>query len=115
MKPEDALDRITDNLSVRRVFGAPVERDGTTVIPVAIVIGGAGAGGDEVGGSGGGYGIWARGLGVYSIREGQVRFVPAVDVTLLALAATVVGARLARQVITARRGGRRGPARRGCA
>ncbi len=32
-------------LSVRRVYGDPIERDGTTVIPVAKVSGGGGGGG----------------------------------------------------------------------
>lgn len=87
MTPEDLLKRAGDQLSVRRVFGEPVEREGTLVIPVAVAIGG-GSGGTapaDQGGEGGGFGGVVRGIGVYSVREGQVRFVPAVDLTALAL------------------------------
>ncbi|MDR6321715.1 hypothetical protein [Actinoplanes couchii] len=34
----------TDSATVERVFGTPIERDGVTVVPVAIIGGGAGSG-----------------------------------------------------------------------
>ncbi len=85
MTPEDLLGRIGDQLSVRRAFGEPVERDGVLVIPVAVAFGGGGGGaGPEDQGAGGGFGGVVRGIGVYSISEGRVRFIPAVDITALA-------------------------------
>ena len=101
--PADVLSRVGDQISVRRVFGEPVERDGVLVIPVAVAVGGGGGGsGPDDQGSGGGFGGMVRGIGVYSIRDGQVRFVPAIDVTALA----AVGLLFARAVIrgTRRRG-----------
>ena len=100
MTPDEILTRIGDQLSVRRVFGEPVERDGLVVIPVAVALGGGGGGtGPDEQGSGGGLGGMVRGIGVYSIRDGQVRFVPAVDTTALA----AMGVLLAGLVLRARR------------
>lgn len=93
MTPEDLLTRAGDQLGVRRVFGEPVERDGLVVIPVAVAFGGGGGGsgpGDQ--GAGGGFGGIVRGIGVYTIAEGRVRFVPAVDTTALAALAVVLTA-----------------------
>jgi uncharacterized spore protein YtfJ len=80
-----------DALSVRRVFGDPVEADGVTIIAVARVSGGAGGGGGqgtgekEAGsGFGTGFGIHARPVGVYAVRNGQVEWKPTVDVSRLA-------------------------------
>lgn len=86
MSPDDLLARAGDQLSVRRVFGERIERDGVVVVPVAVAVGGGGGGtgpGDQ--GEGGGFGGMVRGIGVYEIRDGRVRFVPALDVTALAL------------------------------
>ena len=100
MTPDEILTRVGDQLSVRRVFGEPVERDGLVVIPVAVALGGGGGGtGPDEQGSGGGLGGMVRGIGVYSIRDGQVRFVPAVDTTALA----AMGVLLAGLVLRARR------------
>lgn len=85
MGPDDILTRVGDQLGIRRVFGEPIERDGITVVPVAVAIGGGGGGaGPDDQGSGGGFGGVVRGIGVYAISNGQVRFVPAIDVTSLA-------------------------------
>ena len=85
MTPEELIAKAGEQLSVRRVFGAPIERDGIVVIPVAMAIGsgGGGAGPDDQG-TGGGFGGIVRGIGVYSINEGQVRFIPAIDTVALA-------------------------------
>jgi uncharacterized spore protein YtfJ len=117
MTADELLARIGDGIGVRRVFGEPIDRDGTTLVPVAMVAGGGGAGSgpdggpDGTGGEGAGYGVWARGIGAYTIRQGEVRFVPAVDVALLAgLAAAVVGRVLIR-ALGSRRHDRTRPAR----
>ncbi|MDI6097194.1 sporulation protein [Actinoplanes sp. NEAU-A12] len=85
----------TEAAVVGRVFGAPIERDGVTVVPVAVISGGGGGGGGGSGaspnpspdgetpqgeGSGGGFGFSARPAGVYVIRNGDACWRPAVDV-----------------------------------
>ncbi|HET6667158.1 MAG TPA: hypothetical protein VFG98_07750, partial [Intrasporangium sp.] len=61
MTPDEILTRVGDQLSVRRVFGEPVERDGLVVIPVAVALGGGGGGsGPDEQGSGGGLGGMVR-------------------------------------------------------
>ncbi|MGA9114563.1 MAG: spore germination protein GerW family protein [Candidatus Dormiibacterota bacterium] len=113
MQVEDILNRVRDVASVRQVFGEPYDRDGTLVVPVARIRGGGGGGkgsdttdGSEKGpqGWGGGFGVDARPLGVYVIRDGKVSWQPAVDVTrivlqgqLVAIFALLVARRLARR------------------
>jgi uncharacterized spore protein YtfJ len=116
MEPEDILNRVRDVASVRQVFGEPYERDGTLVVPVARICGcgGGGNGSDLSGGSekarqggGGGFGIDARPLGVYVIRDGTVTWQPAVDVTRIVVRAQLVaiaGLLVARSLIRRRRG-----------
>jgi uncharacterized spore protein YtfJ len=93
MKVDELMALAKDSISVRRVFAEPVERDGMTVIAVASVGGGGGGGGgkdkDGQEGEGGGFGIGAKPAGVYTIKDGKVRWLPAVDVNRLF---TVVGA-----------------------
>ncbi len=47
MEARELIKGVRDALSVRQVFGEPVERDGVTVIPAATVMGGGGGGGGE--------------------------------------------------------------------
>ncbi|MGB7817961.1 MAG: hypothetical protein WBL35_04390 [Ornithinibacter sp.] len=85
MTAHEILERAADQLSIRRVFGEPVEHDGVVLVPVAVGIGGGGGGsGPDDQGSGGGVGGMVRAIGAYSISNQQVRFVPAVDTTALA-------------------------------
>jgi uncharacterized spore protein YtfJ len=93
----ELMQQTRDALTVTRVFGESVERDGVTVIPVAVVRGGGGGGQGEgpgpegVGsGSGGGFGIAAKPAGVYVIEGNSVRWRPAVDVNRVVLGAQVV-------------------------
>jgi uncharacterized spore protein YtfJ len=79
MNPEELLHGVRDAISVRRVFGEPIEQDGVIVIPVARVGGGGGGGGDSEGNGGGGFGLGGRPAGVYVIKDGQVSWRPAVD------------------------------------
>jgi uncharacterized spore protein YtfJ len=44
MDAGNLLQKASDNLSVRRAFGAAYEKDGTLIIPVALVAGGGGGG-----------------------------------------------------------------------
>ncbi|MBB5850389.1 sporulation protein [Amycolatopsis umgeniensis] len=82
-----------DNLTVRRVYGEPVEKDGVVVIPAASVIGGGGGGHgseQEKEGEGGGFIVAARPVGAYVLKGGDVRWVPAVDLTVLGVVFAVM-------------------------
>jgi uncharacterized spore protein YtfJ len=84
MNVDELMQTARDSLTVRRVYGDPVERGGLTVIPAASVSGGFGGGegtdpkGQE--GKGGGFGMTGRPAGVYVLRDGDVTWRPAVDV-----------------------------------
>jgi uncharacterized spore protein YtfJ len=105
------LAKASDNLSVRRAFGSAYEKDDVLIIPVAMVAGGGGAGtarrrsGDPAAGmegapavqdatapdsgrmdAGGGFGGLVLPSGAYVVKGDQVRWVPAVDATIVALA-----------------------------
>lgn len=115
MDVENLLAKVADNLSVRRAFGTAYEKDGILIIPVAIVAGGGGGGtgrnrhGNPAAGpasppgedaaargdtpqdpgraeEGGGFGGLVLPSGAYVVKGDQVRWVPAVDVTIAALA-----------------------------
>src|SRR6476646_4902071 len=93
MDVQELLSKVTQDLSVKRVFGEPIERDGVLVVPVARVRGGAGGGGSTAEGnqgSGGGGGIDARPAGVFVIKDGDVSWQPAIDVTRLAIGGQLV-------------------------
>ena len=91
----DAIEKAKDVITIRQVYGEPFERDGLTVIPAARVSGGAGGGGGEGAegtgkGQGGGFGVQARPVGAFVIKDGDVHWRPAVDVTRIALGSRVV-------------------------
>jgi uncharacterized spore protein YtfJ len=74
-------ERLGGAANARAVFGAPVEKDGVTVIPVAKVSWGFGGGGGSSSkeghgdsGEGGGGGAHAKPLGFIEIRDGQASF-----------------------------------------
>jgi uncharacterized spore protein YtfJ len=84
MNIEEVLTTAREAITVRRVFGDPYEKDGVTFIAAARVGGGGGGGGghdkDGQQGEGGGFGVGARPAGAYVIKDGNVRWMPAVDV-----------------------------------
>jgi uncharacterized spore protein YtfJ len=85
---QDMVTKARDAITVKRVYGQPYERDGVTVIPAAAVSGGGGGGAGEDAqkggkGGGGGFGVNARPVGAYVIENGNVRWVPARDLTQL--------------------------------
>ncbi|GAA1296659.1 hypothetical protein Psi02_13120 [Planotetraspora silvatica] len=104
------ISRIHDNVTVRRVFGEPITVDGVTVIPVARIAAGGGGGGgggpsalpgdpvtdrEQAGdrhaeGAGAGFGLAATPAGVYVIKEGKVRWEPALDVNRLVVGGQIV-------------------------
>lgn len=81
------LERIGEHLNVTRAFGPAYERDGSLVIPVALVVGGGGGGNQprENVAEGGGFGGVVYPLGAYVVRQDRVRFMPAYEATILAL------------------------------
>ena len=115
MDAENLLAKASDGLSVRRAFGTAYEKDGMLIIPVALVAGGGGGGtarsqrGDPAAGpgrppetdpaardagpqdpgrtdAGGGFGGLVLPSGAYVVKGDQVRWVPAVDMTIVVLA-----------------------------
>jgi uncharacterized spore protein YtfJ len=84
------LEGVREAMTVRRVFGDPIERDGTLVVPAAKVRGGGGGGSDTAGNGGGGFGLSATPAGVYVMRDGDVRWEPAIDVNRIVLVGQVV-------------------------
>jgi uncharacterized spore protein YtfJ len=117
MDAGNLLDKVSDNLSVRRAFGAAYEKDGTLIIPVALVAGGGGAGTSRTGrgnpaagrrpeeedpahdaapqdpeprDAGGGFGGLVLPTGVYVVKGDQVRWVPAVDTTIVVLGSLIL-------------------------
>jgi uncharacterized spore protein YtfJ len=95
MEVQEVIAQARDALTVRRVFGDPYEKDGVTVIPAARVRGGAGGGSGEdpqgqSKGSGSGFGMTARPVGAFVIRDGELSWRPAVDVNRIVLGGQVV-------------------------
>ncbi|HVA71288.1 MAG TPA: spore germination protein GerW family protein [Acidimicrobiales bacterium] len=127
MDVKELLSRVGENLSVSRSFGAAYKKDGLLIIPVAMVAGGGGGGGSEnssshshpneleglledarpreevPNGSGGGFGGVVLPVGAYVVKGEEVTWVPAVNVTLIALAALGVLRLLIRSATRRRR------------
>ena len=136
MDVENLLTKASENLSVRRAFGAAYEKDGMLIIPVAMVAGGGGGGTSRPrhGNSaarpdspavpdatpqesartdvGGGFGGVVLPAGAYVVKGDQVRWVPAVDVTIVVLASLGL-VRVLAGALTRRRGNRGRPGRAG--
>jgi uncharacterized spore protein YtfJ len=124
---QELLGKVAQHLSVSRAFGTAYEKDGSLVIPVALVAGGGGGGegasgaptldnsqdigtedGDantdvESSGSGGGFGGVVLPVGAYVVKDEQVRWVPAVNANLVIVVAFLT----LRMIARARRRSRR--------
>jgi hypothetical protein len=82
MAVQELLTQAREVMTVKRVFGDPIEKNGLTIIPVANVLGGAGGGGPASSGEtavGGGVGLWATPAGVYVIKGDTVTWQPALN------------------------------------
>lgn len=102
MDVNEVIDRARDAFNVRRVFGDPIQQGAVTLVPAAWVSGGGGGGGGEgpaegaqgaesTGkGYGSGFGLRARPAGAFVLRNGKVRWMPAVDVNRIILGAQVL-------------------------
>src|SRR5215469_2727120 len=125
MDVENLLAKTADSLSVRGAFGTADGKDGFRIIPVAMVVGGGGGGtspsrrGNSAGrpdsppdqsamahdgapqdsgrmDAGGGFGGLVLPSGAYVVKGDEVRWVPAVDVTIVVLASLSLARVLAR-------------------
>src|SRR5207237_2541202 len=114
MNVQEILEKAQDTITVTRVYGTPIEKDGLTIIPAASVSGGGGGGGGPADAGGGvGYGVRARPGGAFVIKGGEGRWEPAIHATRIALRGMllpIVPLIVARSVVE-RLAGRRGPAR----
>lgn len=83
MDPQQVLTGAQEALSARRVFGEPIQAEGATILPVAVIAGGGGGGarGNQEGGVG--YGLKARPAGVFVVKNGDARWRPAVNINLI--------------------------------
>lgn len=127
MNVENLLGKVTKHLSVSRAFGSAYEKNGSLVIPVALVAGGGGGGEGESdlpaneafedpseGGaaryatesssrSGSGFGGVVVPVGVYVVKDDRVRWVPAVNANLVIVVAFLALRVLARNSRSRRR------------
>jgi uncharacterized spore protein YtfJ len=109
MNVEELLEKASRSIAAERVYGPPVEQDGSIVIPAAAVMGGGGGGTGEdaegAGGSGTGFGVRAKPAGAWVIKGGEATWQPAVDVNraILIGAIVLIIAVLARRSVAAAR------------
>jgi uncharacterized spore protein YtfJ len=91
MDVAEMLSGAREAMTVKRVYGDPIEREGLTIVPAADVRGGGGGGGDSENNGGGGFGLTARPVGVYVVKGGEVEWEPAVDVNRISMMGIVAG------------------------
>jgi uncharacterized spore protein YtfJ len=111
MDVQELLCKVTDNLTVGRVFGDPIQHGEILIVPVARIRGGAGGGSGtgatkEESGSGGGGGFDAAPAGVFVVENGSVSWQPALDVTRIVVGGqfvAVVVALVLRSILRRRR------------
>lgn len=90
MKVDEMMQAAQDAMTVKRVYGDPIERDGALFIPVAKVRGMGGVGGDEAGSGGGGFGVTATPAGMYMLKGGDAVWRPAVNVNRIVVMGQLV-------------------------
>jgi len=91
---DELLRGARDAITVKRVYADPIEGDGVTIVPAAVVRGGGGGGGDDEGNGGGGFGLHARPAGAWVIRDSEATWKPAVDLNRVALLVFLLGVAL---------------------
>ena len=91
MNVTEMLEGAREAMTVKRVYGDPIEREGLTIVPAADVRGGGGGGGDNQNNGGGGFGLSARPVGVYIVKDGEVEWEPAVDASRIAMMGMLTG------------------------
>jgi uncharacterized spore protein YtfJ len=88
---DELLKGAREAITVKRVYGDPIQGEGITIVPAAAVRGGGGGGGDAEGNGGGGFGLDARPVGAWVLRDGEAAWKPAVDLNRVALLAFLLG------------------------
>jgi hypothetical protein len=88
---DELLKGAQDAITVKRVYADPIESDGVTIVPAAVVRGGGGGGGDDEGNGGGGFGLHGRPAGAWVIRGSEATWKPAVDVNRVAFFVFLLG------------------------
>jgi uncharacterized spore protein YtfJ len=94
MSVKEQLQGAREAMTVRTVYGEPFTKDGVTVIPAARVRGGGGGGegkSDQGEGEGLGFGLSAGPVGAWIVKDGEVSWKPAVDVSRTILGGQIVG------------------------
>jgi uncharacterized spore protein YtfJ len=91
MNALDTVNQMRDAITVRRVYGEPYQEDGVTIIPAAHVVGGGGGGGDTLGNGGSGFGMSARPVGAWVIKDGDATWRPSLDLNRAILMGQVFG------------------------
>jgi uncharacterized spore protein YtfJ len=90
MNALEVVNQARDAMTVKRVYGEPYQEDGVTIIPAAAVIGGGGGGGDTEGNGGTGFGLSARPVGAWVIKDGDAVWRPAIDLNRVILVGQIV-------------------------
>ena len=90
MNALDTVNQTRDAMTAKRVYGEPYKEDGVTVIPAAAVMGGGGGGGDTLGNGGTGFGLSARPVGAWVIKDGDATWRPAIDLNRVILVGQIV-------------------------
>jgi uncharacterized spore protein YtfJ len=75
--------QIQERFTAGIVYGDPVESNGAILLPAAYVVGGGGGGSDPNLGEGGGFGLVASPAGGWVIRDGEIRWKPAINPTVI--------------------------------
>jgi uncharacterized spore protein YtfJ len=88
---DELLAGAREAITVRKVYGDPIETDEVTIVPAAVVRGGGGGGGDTEGNGGVGFGVQARPVGAWVLRGGEATWKPAVDFNRIAVFAFLLG------------------------
>ena len=97
MKRQRAEGAVRKVLSVRRVFGDPIEVEGMTIIPAARIKGAArgrrrnGSSGEPGEGGVAGFAVNARPAGAFVVRGGKVSWQPALDVNRIVAGGQLLG------------------------
>jgi uncharacterized spore protein YtfJ len=92
MRVMDVVSEAKNAMRASEVFGTPYEKNGITIIPAAKISGGAGGGGDQQNPQAGGvgFGVSSRPVGAFVIKDGDVRWQPALDLNRVIMMGQVV-------------------------
>jgi len=95
MDLQETLAKAAEAMNAKAVFGEIIQHDGIIVIPAAKIRGGAGGGtGQGAGGTekgvGTGFGITAMPAGAFVLKNGRVRWKPAIDVNRIVLGGQLI-------------------------